>query len=53
MIIFVLLPLQPYIVICESGLELAKKVLYYIDHPQEEEKKIKEGYAWVKKTTMG
>lgn len=41
----------PYIVIVGSAVDLAKKVLYYTNHPKEEKELVRKAYNWVCKQT--
>jgi glycosyltransferase involved in cell wall biosynthesis len=48
------LRLAPYasnIIICSSAEELAKKVLYYLEHPEKEQELIERSYRWIKNQT--
>ncbi len=42
-------PFANFIVVVENPRLLAKSVVYYLSHPQEEKEKVEKGYAWVKK----
>lgn len=42
-------PYAKWIVIVKTPQELAEKIIYYLQHPKEEEALVTKGYAWVKK----
>jgi len=44
-------PFKNFLVICQNVDELKEKVLYYIDHPYEEDKLVNAAYQWVQDET--
>ena len=42
-------PLAPWIIIEPEPAKLAEKIIFYQEHPEEENKLIEAGYDWVKK----
>ena len=46
-------PFAKYTVLCSSKTDIANKLMYYLDHPEEERKKIEAAYRWAEGQKWG